>query len=354
MMAEIPPVGWPSNDAEAPDYAHVDTLPPGGTFPLTPGDLDLLVRANHFDPQYHEGKIVFALRGATLASGHQAEGVSEVVVKDVRPNHLSFRCIIGLYDRPAGRLWAYTASTVPNALSMKEYYQWRKELGPESRTNLLPCGCYVYRRSYHGWSRSKKKPKVPVALRLTQPGTPNRDAVAIILRNPNDLVYRSGDSWEKAIPKDNICPAFSSEIPDTAGCLAIRGSNVPFTDEASEQWKQFQGHIAGMPKNTRIDLLLLTGAEARIANSLREAGRSGDEAAVRTALERLRTGSTGRRVEMLQEFLGVGADGNFGPNTKLALIEKQKAAAPLDRVDGIYSPQMDELFDQSILLQEPG
>ncbi len=342
-LTEVPQVGWPNHDVNAPDYAHFETPPRGGNFTLTPADLELLIRANRFEPQGHEGTIVFGLRGAELTDGHQIEDAASIEMRDVRPNHLTFRCVMGFFDRNNGTLSAYTGSTVPNALSMTRYFKWQNGLGGESWANMLPTGCYAFRRASHGWDREREQWKVPVALRLTRPGT-NGDGTATVLRTKNDLTYGTKDFWHTSVPTDNIHPAFSTTAFSSAGCLTVRGSSERFTNNGTAQWQRFLSRIQQIPLNGRIDLLLLTGAEAAVAGSMRAAGTAGDSAAVDAALGRLRVGSRGDQVTQLQTFLGITADGAFGPGTKASLTEKQKTVEPLDKADGVYAPQLDALF----------
>ena len=141
----------------------------------------MLTQANSFSPQGHDGTIVFGLRGAKLTSGHQIEDAASLELKNVRPNHLTFCCILGFFDRDNRRISAYTGSTVPNALSMTRNFKWQNRLGGESWANMLPTGCYTFQRASHGWNREREQWRVPIALRLTRPGT-STDVAATVLR----------------------------------------------------------------------------------------------------------------------------------------------------------------------------
>lgn len=340
----LPRVYWPRDDRKAPDYAHLESSSPREpSFTLVPEDLDLLIAANRFSPVPHQGKIAFALRGAQLeARSHQVEDASELALVDVRPNHTSFRCVVGFYDRDARRLWAYTGSTVPNARNMAAYYRRENQLPGEKRLcNLLPTGCYIYRRNPHGWSKKRGRFKVPVALRLSSEDPSVFAGAATVLRTSNDLVFGTADTWDLGIPTDNIHPAFSMTSFASAGCITVRGHNKRFTTEASGQWKSFLRQLAEIPEGDRIDLLLLTGAEASIASSLRVSSGSIAVGDVEKQLVRLRTGSKGAEVRGLQEKLGLPADGYFGPITKKALAAKQSTVPELDGADGIYGPRLD-------------
>jgi hypothetical protein len=98
-------VRWNPKDDEQPDYRHLDTSLAGTTFELSPEDLEALIAANEFEAL--SGKMVFALRGASLGGMAKRENVSTVLVTDQRPDHRDFRCIIGVYDRTRRTLSAY-------------------------------------------------------------------------------------------------------------------------------------------------------------------------------------------------------------------------------------------------------
>jgi|GEM_PF-1723024 len=344
--------GWAKHDKNSTEYAHLSNLPKDQHFKFTPEDLELLVDLNHFELQGHQEKIVFGLRGAAIKSGHQVENVNMLELKDLRPDHVNLRCVIGFYDFVEKKFWAYTASTVPNARNMHAYY--RKVHGISGRklmSNMLPSGAYTYRRASHGWDRRRNKWKVPRALRLTNSGTKS-DGKTIVLRSRNDLVYGNADYWQKTTPMDNIHPAFSTTTFSSAGCLTIRGTNQRYTNSGSAQWKRFLIHISQMGSGDPIDLLLLTGSDAATITKFREDNNIGNQSMPRENLERLRIGSTGNKVKKLQSFLEIDQTGIFDPDTKLALIEMQMTIVPIDRADGIYSPKMDELFGADIMTVE--
>ena len=339
-LTEVPQVGWPNHDVNAPNYAHLETPPRGNSFSLTPDDLELLIQANHFAPQGHDGTIVVGLRGAELTAGHQVEDAASLDLRDVRPNHLTFCCVLGFYDRDNRRLSAYTGSTVPNALSMTRYFKWQNGLGSESWANMPPTGCYAFRRASHGWDRTREQWKVPVALRLTRPGM-NGDGTATVLRTKNDFTDGTKDFWHTSVPTDNIHPAFSTTAFSSAGCLTVRGSSERFTNNATEQWQRFLSRIhQQIPLNGRIDLLLLTGAEGAIAATMRH-GTAGDAAAVEGALGRL------------QSFLGITADGAFGPGTKASLTRSIKRSNPLTRPTASTRPARTRCSGSISLVPEP-
>jgi len=342
---------WPSYDENSTEYAHLSTLPPDRDFDFTPDDIELLVDLNHFELTGDNGKIVFGLRGATLKHGHQVEEVDTLELRDVRPDHIHLRCVMGFYDFNEKQFSAYTASTVPNAVNMHAYYRKVKNLpGSKRFANMLPSGAYAFRAAPHGYNKRRKKWKVPRALRMTNPET-GQDAETVVLRSRNDLIYGTADYWDKSTPYDNIHPAFSKTSFSSAGCLTIRGSNDRYTNRGYDQWKKFLAHLLQMDANSHIDLMLLTGADAAIAAKIRAEGNIGNPDLVSNELERLRIGSTGDAVKKLQEFLQIESTRKFDPDTKIALIEMQKTVVPLNKADGIYSPEMDRLFGTNILTE---
>lgn len=77
-----PKVAWPQSDADAPDFAHLqpegrETAVGDKEFELGAEELDLLIKANSFDPLGHDDRIVFALRGAQIVGRDTAEAVDQ-------------------------------------------------------------------------------------------------------------------------------------------------------------------------------------------------------------------------------------------------------------------------------------
>jgi len=337
----LPHVGWPAADKDAPCYAHL--LPADGEaqigssrFDFTAADLQLLIEANAFKPEGHGDRIVFALRGARLQGKDSLQGVDRIPLAEARPDHRNFNCVIGLFDARAGKLSAFKASTVPNAQYMTNYYRLVHNLPPfkDTRANMLPTGCYVFRVGVHGGN-------IYPALRLTDPERLGEDGMAVVLRTSNDLTYGLDDVWDPCVPCDHVHCAYSYESFSSAGCLTICGPR------SEGPWSLFQGVLKTIPRNGRIDLVLLTGREASIAAALRSNAQADDAASIGKALGRLRPGSQGEAVGKLQERLGAAASGYFGWRTKKALVEQQKRSSLT--CDGIYSPNVDRLLAWNIL-----
>ncbi len=330
----LPQVTWPQTDAEAPDYAHLE---PEGREPKL-GDpkfsfgrreLDLLAKANQYVPEGYGDHIVFAIRGARLSAGREEEAVQAIGLEETRPDHRNFQCTLGIFDRNTGKLSAFEGSTVPNVKNMTNYYKWQNKIGHYRKmgANMLPTGCYVYRKNAH--SRGRIRP----ALRMTNPDRLSQDGSVTTLRTHNDLTFTTVDYWDKCKPYDNVHCAYSNNKFSSAGCLTIRGPNK------SGQWGKFQAILDPMPWDARLDVFLFTGREASIAAYIIAADKQDDEEFVRRYLGRLRHGSQGPAVKRLQEKLGGTATGYFGPTTKKLLVDCQ--AQNNLRVDGIYTPALD-------------
>ena len=330
--AALPGVSWPA-DKDAPCYAHL--VPEDGeaaigtpSFEFTAADLQLLITANAFKPEGHGDRIVFALRGARLHGKDSFENVDRIALAEARPDHRNFNCVIGILSTRTGKLSAFKASTVPNAEYMTNYYRQVHQLPPfrDTKANMLPTGCYVFRVGVHSGN-------IYPALRLTDPEKLSEDGKVVVLRTSNDLAYKLDDAWDPCVPYDHVHCAYSYRSFSSAGCLTICG---PSTEGP---WSRFQGVLKTIPRNNRIDLVLLTGREASIAAALRSDGRARDAALVRKALARLRPGSQGEAVKRLQERLRVAASGYFGWRTKEALLAQQRQAGLA--CDGIYGPRLD-------------
>jgi hypothetical protein len=323
-------VRWCPNDADQPDYSHLDLAAAGKAFSVAPEDIEALITANEFVPL--DGLLILAIRGAGLVAGDQedAEGLHLI---DQRPDHRDFRCVIGVYD-PKKRLFsAYRASTVPNAdYVFKCFSLAQSGISVANLTgNILPTGCYTYTLGTH----KKGQPgEIPGVLRLST--TASGASSVLVQRSLSDLIYDRGDLFAVATPADNIHPGILKNGFSSAGCLTLPGKFAAGRHIGS--WKRFReaAGIAGAPDGTQRSALLLTGLDLACAARVR-AG-----VADRSSLRRLRHGSHGNRVKALQAALGLEPDpkGILGPITRKALCERQ--AAVLGSADGIYAPTMDD------------
>ena len=308
-------VRWASDDI-APDYAHlVEALPQGTSFRLTPAMLEALARANGF--VLPVGKVLFGLRGCSVL-GDASEFAAEVKLRDLRPDHQTARCVLGVWDRAAGSIAAFPGSTVPNAKAVVDWFT------KQNQGNLLPTGLYGYVVGVHN---SK-----PGCFLLRKPDGERRKVV--VRRSTADLSYSTDDMVDPCTPGDNIHPTFFSTPAgfSSVGCQVVVGSATP-AGEHRGPWAIFRkaaGQVGGSGNpGTPFGYMLLTGAEAALASS-------------GTAPRRLRYGSSGDAVLRLQQRLGLdGPDGNFGTNTAVALHAAQRQRQG-GRSDGIFTPELDQ------------
>ncbi|MGF1455986.1 MAG: trypsin-like serine peptidase [Alphaproteobacteria bacterium] len=307
---------WVLDHQNHPDTAHLPRAV-DETFDLTAEVLEVIGRNNAFEPHFApHGKILFALRGAVLADGSfSREDQSSLPIKVVRPNHQTFRCLIGIYDTGTKRLSAYRGSTVPNAGAVLGYYRFRNFQADRVMANLLPAGCYQMCVGTHA-GRSRI---VQGALRLGTGPTPDTASEVTVLRTENDVSYGTMDRWDPCVPKDNLHPAFGLNSFASQGCLTIRGyQNAPDGD-ATHQWAEFQAKAGiGPDKNgMRYDLVLVTGMEAAATAMALESGGN------MKPLQCLRHGSRGDAVRRLQRAMGVRDSGSFDAATKFELTRLQ-------------------------------
>lgn len=329
----IPQVRWAA-DREQPDYAHTLAADQHGlalreTFDFNADVFNLLVKANHFKPKGKNDLIIFGLRGGRLNGADKQIGVDAVKITDVRPDHASFQCTLGLMNLRTGKLSAFAGSTVPNRQWMRNYYKIKHNIYPhkDTRCNILPSGCYIYRVAPHGGGR------IYPAMRLTNPDQLTEDGPCTVLRTYEDLTYSHDDLWDKTTPYDNIHCAYYNDRFSSAGCQTIKG------EDEQGPWGEFQEIIGSQGRGARLDYVLLTGREAAIAVAIIAAGRAEDPNLVRECLERLRVGSEGDLVTSLQKKLGFNGTGYFGPATKKRLTRSEESMGVPS--DGVYSPADD-------------
>jgi len=326
-------VRWTPVDDEQPDYRHLDTRLAGKTFEFTPDDLATLITTNAFQPL--AGKIIFGLRGARLVGGAKRENVTSITVTDQRPDHRDFRCIIGIYDPAGRRLWAYQASTVPNAAYVFKCFS-ESSAGTKIDKltgNILLTGCYTMTVGTH---RKGTPGEIPTVLRLSK--TPTGASEAVVLRSLADVSYDRFDCFHRTTPANNIHPGQLSQGFSSAGCLTFPGRYA--NGQHTGSWADFRNALGidNQSDGRQFSLLLLTGLDAAMAWNVRVSGEN------KSALTRLRTGSKSDAVTRLQAALGLKPDQSqlIGPITRHNLIYRQ--IEKLGWADGIYSHAMDELL----------
>ncbi|MDX2307208.1 MAG: clostripain-related cysteine peptidase [Hyphomicrobium sp.] len=332
-------------DEEQPDYAHlVGTsalgIAPQKIFPLTPDVLDLLFRANLFNPVEADDLVIFALRGGRQTKSEVQSDQDRIEIEDINPDHIAMKCTIGYYDRKRRKLTAYPSSTVPWHDYMRKY---QRNPNGDFQVNCLPTGNYLFRVSAHNISKPARR--VEPALRMTEPGTEATDAQMTVLRSQNDLMFTHTDFWHKTTPTDNVHCAFSNSSFSSAGCLVIKGGK----DDRSAPWAKFQSVLGKLGKGRHIGLVLLTGRDAAIAAEIIRQGRQNDKDLVFRALARLRVGSEGPVVSELQKRVIPTSKGSsyFGASTRFELVKKERGAKLVS--DSIYSPDDDKALGWNLL-----
>ncbi|MRX51193.1 hypothetical protein GI374_12180 [Paracoccus sp. S-4012] len=322
-------VRWNPNDDEQPDYRHLPKLPQGTEFDLTAEDLEALIRANAF--QVLPGRVLFALRGARLSGAEKREDVAAITLVDQRPDHHDFRCVIGVLDRGSGRLWAFRASTVPEAKALVNGVA--KARSGQFEGNVLPTGCYTYTVGTH---RAGTSGEIRGVLRLSK----SRDGASrvIALRTLDDVVYDRRDFWHDCAPADNIHPGRRRQGFSSLGCMTLPGDYDRGRRLHTGLWADLREALgmgrtfAASDDGQQFSAMLLTGLDAALASRQRTSGEA-------ASLQRLRFGSQGDAVDRLQRQLGLAPDASqlVGPVTRAALIQHQQRK--LGWADGILSPE---------------
>ena len=318
-------VAWAASDRASACYSHLlveggDNLAVDKTFDIAKAEFELLIAANRYRPQGKNDIIAFGLRGCRLHGAESIEDTDRLPLEDARPDHKTFRCVIGFYFRATGRFSAFTGSTVP----------WHAYMASGVKNNMLPTGCYIYKKGTH--APQNQSHWVTPALRLSD-ADGAQSGPATVLRTTRDQVFDLTDTWDHCAPSDNIHCAYSDNAFSSLGCQTVKGGM------SEGLWVLFQATLKSLPENARVDYLLFTGAECAIAAAAVRAGVSTHDHEVQMRLGRLRVGSEGEEVKRLQAKLGVTETGYFGSGTKKKLTEFQ--AAHGIPADGIFSPAID-------------
>ena len=332
VSGSLDSVKWPSDDGNSPDYSYVAAELSPARFTLTGDTVETMLSLNRFAPDRSNGVIALGIRGAALTSGNEVEEVDEIELDNVRPDHRTFRCVIGYYFTASGKLSLYTGSTVPCRKAV-----WGFANGGTA-ANMLPTGLHTY----FVWRHKTLQP----ALRLGKSSQdPESAALAAVLRTKNDTVYGTQDPFDPSFPLDNVhCSYFLAENNDLGatfsswGCLTVRGEKTP-----GQQWKKFQATLKDVGAKERVDLLLATGKDLGLIDAAQ-----GDTVSLERKISALRRGSRGIEVERLQkrlEFTGDDVDGDFGPETveRLASVQRRlnQELGNGPTADGIYSRAME-------------
>jgi len=340
----IDTVRWNASDDEQPDYRHLPKLGSGVEFDLVADDIEALTRFNAFSPL--PGLFVFALRGARIVGADKREGVMSITLADQRPDHRDFRCVIGVLDRGTGKMWAYKASTVPEAKALVTCVRLAQQ-GAELSGNILPTGLYTYTVGTH---RANTSGEIRGVLRLSK--TPSGASRVVALRSLNDVVYDRRDFWHDCAPADNIHPGRRRQGFSSLGCLTLPGDYEMAQRKHTGLWADFRMALgmgvvfAPSDDGRQFSVMVVTGLDAALASRLRQSGQNRTQA--QTALMRLRYGSKGSAVARMQEQLGLEPDKSqlIGPITLGALIALQQRK--LGWADGILSPEIEAELGLSV------
>lgn len=337
-------VSWPDSDSLSPDYRHLPADAKGTTFQFTAADLECLIELNSFEPDRTNGKIIFALRGAELvgvpgARDAQASqvGSQALLLRERRPNHYNFRCVIGVCDLATRHMSAFQASTVPNRRAVASY------LASRQSGNMMPTGLY---RFEVGWHHANSPKRVPGC--LIENGRQKA-----VLRADRHPFYDATAVWEdNRLHGDNLHPAFADPSAEFSsyGCLVINGTYHAGGDRAAGEhageWGRFREALGLQPRGTRdhgkiFDVVLLTGMEAALAHDLTARPDGKDKEAARQALRRFRQGSRGEGVKRIQQGLGLPVTGVLDHRTAKTLADFQRQRSADKTADGIYSPALE-------------
>lgn len=294
------------------------------TFILKATHLGNLCHLNSFSIP-NQDMIFFALRGCFPVDANDHSFQSEHALRRVPVNYRAPRCTFIQWLPEKAEMAVFPGSTVPYVDEVGK----AKRKG-EKGANQMMTGYYQ-----QGYERGRHFGSV-VHDAFLQVGK------MAVRRSADDLDYDTADRVEVSGPAplwDNLhcgrCES-SDEAPffASAGCQVIAG--FPDADGYIESgpWKIFKQTADGRSHQKQFPYVLLSAnsAYALTANNNK------------TAAPRLRYGSTGPLVKVLQQalktqgFYQKSLDGDFGEGTLRAVLSAQRQKLGADQADGIVGP----------------
>ena len=343
-----PKAKWPAL-ADHPDTKHLAHLPidlnNGMSFQFSGAVLRqaLAFSATPVGANW-SSRVLFGIRGAASKAapreGAPPEFVEHLPIAETEPNHVGYNCVMGVWDRETDRIWLCPGSTVPAVGYLWNAVQERAGKAMGDGANMLPPGVYQHVVGTHADGGKTR-----------QPGAFRQKSRLCVMRLASpELSFRSGNvRWDTTADSgkqigiwDNIHaglvarPNWGAEHY-SAGCQVVKGSVMTpaSRDTPTGYWASFRiaAGLAPKPEVTSVGggaytvktaedgqvftYVLMTARELRLASE--HLGAAGGD----PRFLKLRRGSQGDTVKMLQEALGVTADGDFGYQTQRALIAKQ-------------------------------
>jgi len=340
--------------AEHPDTKHLAHLPidlnNGMSFVLSGRVLGkaLQVAATPVGSGWSR-KVLFGIRGAVpkaeVRPNAPVSFVGSVPLAETEPDHVTYKCTMGVWDLDTDQIWVCRGSTVPAIGNVWYSVNGASPDRMGQGCNMMAPGVYGHVVGTHANGGSTR-----------QPGAFRQSAKLCVMRLASEeLCFGKAIRWDTGSDAkgpaiwDNIhaglyAPKAWGAERYSAGCQVLPGTvrEKATRDTPEGHWAQFR-MAAGLkplpdvsavpqgPGNPRgsarvvqtpedgqaFTYVLLTAREVRLASENIDAAPDDPRFA------KLRRGSQGEAVKALQTALGLAADGDFGYLTQRALIERQ-------------------------------
>lgn len=364
----------PPADADSVDYAQfiAGAEKSAASFEMTDSVFQKALAWTSIDPLAMGDLVLFGLRGARLENTEafkNAKFSPVIALKEDTPNHLDFRCVIGVWDRRSKMFWAGQGSTVPHFIYL---YSQRnavrsalaKNLPIDKFCNMLATGVYRYEVGAH---RNSGKTRQPGAFKLVDSVSVTRGLSGGMLpltrKDQWDFCdYSPGNNIHAAMESANM-PLFWSAgcqvLPGTysnnrtkpigvfrdfriaAGLhpdpeIIIRNEAKPTCVETTEDSRRScpapgETAMPDGPPGRAYKYILITGREVRLAA---ENPSLGDDA---LEFARLRRGASGRRVAAMAEALKLKPSDTFNYALQRAYLRDRQLPLGLGG-DGVFTP----------------